>query len=107
VTRAHVRYTHCLSTLSLSLSLSLSLARALSLSRALSLARALSLCTCRELLRRVELGQGLDAQALLLRQPVREAGGGPLGRVARDADEDRDCRAPKGAGRGEFVLRYA
>ena len=55
-------------------------------------------------LRRAQLGERPDVQALLLGQAVRVAGGRPLCGVPGDADEYWDGRAVEGAGQVVFML---
>ncbi len=57
-----------------------------------------------QLMRRVQLGEQLDVQALLLGQAMLVAGGRPLCGVPGDADEYWDGRAVEGAGQVEFML---
>ena len=57
-----------------------------------------------QLLRRVQLGERLDVQALLLGQAVRVAGGRPSSGVPGNADEYWDGRAVEGGGQIEFML---
>ena len=57
-----------------------------------------------QLLRRVQLGERLDVQTLLLGQAVRVAGGRPLCGVPGDANEYWDGRAVEGGGQVDFML---
>jgi hypothetical protein len=55
-------------------------------------------------MRRVQLGEQLDVQALLLGQAMLVAGGRPLCGVPGDANEYWDGRAVEGGGQVEFML---
>ena len=55
-------------------------------------------------LRRAQLGERPDVQALLLGQAVRVAGGRPLCGVPGDVNEYWDGRAVEGGGQVEFML---